>query len=99
MSGPILQVALPSPLRRLFDYRAPAGLRLDDLQVGLRVRVPFGNRQMVGLIAAISEHSSVPAGKLKRADALIDHDLCYPRASGNSVSGPPAIISMVLATR
>ncbi|WP_193074917.1 primosomal protein N' [Pseudomonas sp. FME51] len=80
MSGPILQVALPSPLRRLFDYRAPAGLRMDDLQVGLRVRVPFGNRQMVGLIAAISEHSTVPAGKLKRADELIDHTPLLPES-------------------
>ena len=78
VSGPILQVALPSPLRRLFDYRAPAGLRMDDLQLGLRVSVPFGNRQMVGVIAGISDQSSVPAGKLKRASELIDHSPLLP---------------------
>lgn len=78
MSRPILQVALPSPLRRLFDYRAPADARPEDLRPGLRVSVPFGNRQMVGLIAAISDHSTVPAGKLKRASSLIDQTPLLP---------------------
>ena len=50
MTGPILQVALPSPLRRLFDYRAPRGVAAADLQTGQRVRVPFGKRALVGLI-------------------------------------------------
>ncbi|MFN3581315.1 MAG: primosomal protein N' [Pseudomonas sp.] len=72
MSGPILQVALPSPLRRLFDYRPPSGVRNEDLCVGQRVRVPFGQRQMVGVIAGLSDSSEVPAGKLKRALELID---------------------------
>jgi primosomal protein N' (replication factor Y) len=70
--GPILQVALPSPLRRLFDYRSPAGVRAQDLCIGLRVRVPFGQRQMVGVIAGISDTTEVPAAKLKPALELID---------------------------
>ncbi|PKM04328.1 MAG: primosomal protein N' [Gammaproteobacteria bacterium HGW-Gammaproteobacteria-6] len=72
MSGPILQVALPSPLRRLFDYQSPAGVRKEDLRIGSRVRVPFGQRQMVGLIASLSDTTEVPSGKLKRAVELID---------------------------
>ena len=72
MTGPILQVALPSPLRRLFDYRAPRGVSAADLQVGQRVRVPFGNRAMVGMIACISDHTEVPANRLKPAEALLD---------------------------
>ena len=72
MTGPILQVALPSPLRRLFDYRAPRGVSAADLQVGQRVRVPFGNRAMVGMIAGISDHTEVPANRLKPAEALLD---------------------------
>src|SRR5690606_5578813 len=52
--APVLQVALPLPLPRLFDYRAPdAGA--DD--VGRRVRVPFGPRELVGVVAAVG-----PAG-------------------------------------
>ncbi|PAU86655.1 primosomal protein N' [Pseudomonas sp. WN033] len=72
MPGPILQVALPSPLRRLFDYRAPAGMHPEQLKIGLRVRVSFGQRQLVGLIAGLAEHSDVPAAKLKPALELID---------------------------
>ena len=48
MSAPILRVALPSPLRRLFDYRAPHGVDPEGLQPGVRVRVPFGRRELVG---------------------------------------------------
>ena len=54
MSGsasPVLQVALPLPLPRLFDYRAPDAATSDD--VGRRVRVPFGPRELVGVVAAI----------------------------------------------
>ena len=47
----ILQIALDTPLRRVFDYRPPAGFlgaNFDaansnrPLRPGLRVRVPFG---------------------------------------------------------
>lgn len=78
MPGPILQVALPSPLRRLFDYKAPTGVRTEHLQVGLRVSVPFGNRQMIGFIAGLSDQSAVPAGKLKRATQLVDQSPLLP---------------------
>ncbi|WP_150304506.1 primosomal protein N' [Pseudomonas saliphila] len=78
MSGPILQVALPSPLRRLFDYRAPANVPLEALRPGLRVRVPFGNRQLVGIIAGISDSSEVPVSKLKRAIELLDREPLLP---------------------
>ena len=80
MPAPIIQVALPSPLRRLFDYRGPAGVRAEHLPIGARVRVPFGNRQLVGLIAGIVEHSSVPAGKLKQAAELLDHQSLLPES-------------------
>ncbi len=78
MSGPILQVALPSPLRRLFDYRAPAGANKEDLQPGMRLKVPFGSRQLVGLIAGITETSDVPLSKLKRATELLDSQPLLP---------------------
>lgn len=79
MPAPIIQVALPSPLRRLFDYRAPAGAS-EMLEVGLRVRVPFGNRQLVGMIAGITDQSDVPAGKLKQASELLDHTPLLPES-------------------
>ncbi|MDH5830623.1 primosomal protein N' [Luteimonas sp. M1R5S18] len=46
----VLQVALPLPLPRLFDYAAPDPAAGD---IGGRVRVPFGPRELVGVVAAI----------------------------------------------
>lgn len=40
----VIQVALPVPLPRLFDYDSPT-----VPAVGARVRVPFGNRELVGV--------------------------------------------------
>ena len=72
MPDPILRLALPSPLRRLFDYRAPAGVPHGALQPGMRLRVPFGRREMVGVLIELVEHSDVPADKLKPALELLD---------------------------
>ena len=56
----VLKVALPSPLRRLFDYlpapRAPAC----GWQPGLRVRVPFGRRDVVGVVVSLASLPSLP---------------------------------------
>jgi len=69
----ILRLALPSPLRRLFDYRAPPGVPRAALQPGVRLRVPFGrNREVIGILVEVVEHSEVPADKLKAALELLD---------------------------
>src|SRR5690606_22789590 len=67
----ILQVALPVPLPRLFDYRAPAGIAATPSLAGCRVRVPFGPRELVGVVAGVG----APAGdgpELREALALLD---------------------------
>ncbi|MCW5582016.1 MAG: primosomal protein N', partial [Luteimonas sp.] len=51
--SPLLKVALPLPLPRLFDYCAPGGATTADDDVGRRVRVPFGPRELIGVVAAI----------------------------------------------
>ena len=72
MPDAILRLALPSPLRRLFDYRAPAGVLRAQLHPGMRLRVPFGRREMIGILVEITNTSEVPAEKLKPALALLD---------------------------
>jgi len=47
----VLRVALPVPLPRLFDYLPPAGARASAADVGRRVRVPFGGRELIGWVA------------------------------------------------
>ncbi len=78
MPDAILRLALPSPLRRLFDYLAPAGVARSALQPGMRVRVPFGRREMIGVLVEVVDHSDVPADKLKPAIAVLDAEPPLP---------------------
>ncbi|MBJ6979040.1 primosomal protein N' [Luteimonas sp. MC1895] len=52
MPATVLRIALPLPLPRLFDYLAPGGGGARPGDVGRRVRVPFGPRELVGVVAA-----------------------------------------------
>ena len=80
MPDAILRLALPSPLRRLFDYRPPAGVARSALQPGMRLRVPFGSREMIGVLIEVVEHSEVPVDKLRPALALLDQHSPLPPA-------------------
>jgi primosomal protein N' (replication factor Y) len=50
---PVLRVALPLPLPRLFDYRAPGAEAATPEWIGRRVRVPFGPRELVGVVSEV----------------------------------------------
>ena len=80
MPDAILRLALPSPLRRLFDYLAPAGVARSELQPGMRLRVPFGRREMIGVLVEVVDKSDVPADKLKPAIAVLDSEPPLPPA-------------------
>ncbi|OUD14573.1 primosomal protein N' [Thioflexithrix psekupsensis] len=68
---PILQVAIPVPLfNPLFDYHPPLHASETQLQAGIRVRVPFGTQECVGMIVAIKTHSDYP--ELKTAYECLD---------------------------
>jgi primosomal protein N' (replication factor Y) len=60
----ILKIALDTPLDFIFDYRW-SGEEPDIPVVGQLAVVPFGRREVVGMIVAIQEHSELAADKLK----------------------------------
>ena len=71
-----MQISLDTPLRRVFDYRAPAEL-LDTpssgtLRPGVRVRVPFGRRRLIGILIGTAAESAVDSAKLKTALEILD---------------------------
>ncbi|HEC13618.1 MAG TPA: primosomal protein N' [Acidiferrobacteraceae bacterium] len=66
----IIQVAVPVPLRQHFDYKLPADL--DSPEAGCRVRVPFGRRQLVGVVMGISDSTAVEPERLKSIIEVID---------------------------
>ena len=49
-SRPVLHVALPVPLPRPFDYFPPAGIDAASVAVGQRIVVPFGARELCGIV-------------------------------------------------
>ena len=69
---PILKVALPTPLRKLFDYLPAKGQRLP--RPGVRVQVPFGKRQLVGVLIELADESSVPTNKLRAVRDYLDQE-------------------------
>jgi primosomal protein N' (replication factor Y) len=68
--NPVLRVALPLPLPRLFDYR-PIGGIADPEMIGCRVRVPFGPRELVGVVAGVGPAADGIDG-LRDAIAILD---------------------------
>ncbi|MGH8462169.1 MAG: primosomal protein N' [Stenotrophobium sp.] len=75
MTLEIVAVAVPAPVYRLFDYRVPAGARL---RPGVRVRVPFGRRRLVGVVASAPRTESQPAHDYKFIEAVLDDEPVFP---------------------
>ncbi|HYM86926.1 MAG TPA: primosomal protein N', partial [Pseudoxanthomonas sp.] len=67
----VLQVALPVPLPRGFDYLPPAGHSPGPEDVGKRVQVPFGSRQLTGVVVGIGI-AAVDGPELRQALGLLD---------------------------
>ena len=53
----IARVTLEIALRKEFDYAIPAGMA-NQIEVGSRVKVPFGPRQVMGCVTALIEEST-----------------------------------------
>jgi primosomal protein N' (replication factor Y) len=76
----ILHVALDTPLRRVFDYRSPMRPSAAEfpappcqpLRPGIRIRVPFGRRELVGVLIGTAPDSPLDPAKLKTAIKFLD---------------------------
>ncbi|MBP9035309.1 MAG: primosomal protein N', partial [Pseudomonadales bacterium] len=64
----MVRVAVATPLRRTFDYLADEAVP----RPGARVRVPFGRRQLIGIVLELAVTSDLPHEKLKRVLEIID---------------------------
>ena len=68
----ILRLAIPVVLNQLFDYLAPENIDPEEIQVGLRVLVPFHGREKVGIIIEITSDTEIEIIKLKAAIKVLD---------------------------
>ncbi|SBT82034.1 Primosomal protein N' [secondary endosymbiont of Trabutina mannipara] len=76
----IVNVALPMPIDRTFYYLLP-----DNVApvVGGRVRVPFGQRKVIGIVISIIEYSeklTVDKDKLKYISEVIDNHSLFSKS-------------------
>lgn len=71
----VLRLAVPTPLRRLFDYLPPPGMspsQAASLRPGVRLRVPFGRRVVTGYLVEVATGSEAPPERLRPASELLD---------------------------
>lgn len=66
----IVEIALPTPLRRTFDYLVPTNV--DCPQRGNRVLVPFGRRKMIGVVMEQVDESLIAPARLKFVLQVLD---------------------------
>lgn len=68
----ILRVAINVPLSRQFDYLPPANGLIPA--IGCRVQVPFGRRQLIGVVLAHTSESEISEDKIKRCSDILDDE-------------------------
>ncbi len=70
----ILHMAVPTPLRRYFDYLPPIDSAIETLKPGVRFRIPFQQRELIGVFVGLADKSDVPVTKLKPAMECLDQE-------------------------
>lgn len=73
-----LRIAIPAPLRQYFDYLPPENGNWENLQPGMRVKVPFQRRELVGIFMGFTASPSFPWNKLKRVIEVLDTTTVIP---------------------
>ena len=69
----VVRVAVPVPVRRLFDYLAPA-----NTPAGVRVQVPFGRGRAVGVVVEAGVEPGVDTARLKPVARVLDERPLLP---------------------
>ena len=72
----IVEIALACPLRQTFDYLSDEPV--EHWQPGMRAVIPFGSRQLIGIVIAIKPVSEISTGKLKKIEQQIDKQSFLP---------------------
>ncbi len=75
MTKAILEIALPTHMRRRFDYLAPMDVsdaEAAQLSAGVLIRVPFGHQELIGVLIQTKSNTDLDIEKLRPALAIID---------------------------
>lgn len=70
----LLEIAVPAPLRRYFHYLCPVEYDHALFKPGMRVRVPFQRRELVGIFMGFKTETDVSLQKLKPIIEILDKE-------------------------
>ena len=73
-SEKIIKVALNVPVNDLFDYVAEN----EAIQIGQYVKVPFGKRNLIGVVYGFSNSSKIEKNKLKKI-IHVDQEILFDK--------------------
>jgi primosomal protein N' (replication factor Y) len=68
----VLRVVIDAPLRTPFDYLPPPGLSPTGVPLGVRVRVPVGRRETIGVVVDYADQTSISPEALKAVHQVLD---------------------------
>ncbi|HJL79748.1 MAG: primosomal protein N' [Candidatus Thioglobus sp.] len=85
MKPQILNVVVDTPVSQFFDYYPPKDLDHKP-EIGQRVLVPFGRREVVGFIHAISHETTLPKKKIKLCKSIIDQSPLVDKNTSDLIS-------------
>ena len=72
-----VEVALPVPMRQTFSYKVPETLAVMPKK-GMRVKVPFGRQQLIGLVTSTSDTCNLAPHQIKPLIELLDDEPLLP---------------------
>lgn len=76
---PYVKVALPVPMRTLFEYKVPKAIALrHKLSPGMRLKVPFGKQTRLGIIVDLCYQTDWDAQQIKPFTSLHDEASIMP---------------------
>jgi len=74
----IIQVAVLAPLRSYFDYLLPLSEDHTILQPGMRVKISFRNRELIGIFIQYQTKTDCPVTRLKNIIEIVDKNSLLP---------------------
>lgn len=76
----IVQVAVPTPLRRKFDYLLSDAINPEHVLPGMRVVVPFGRTRQIAVVLAKSSETDIDKKKLRAISKILDKKPILPES-------------------
>ena len=80
MPGDLIDVLVPVPLLEKFTYKVPKGYQKRKFKRGVRLKVPFGNRILIGIFWNYSDSSKPKRASYKFIKEILDEDTLLDKA-------------------